>query len=220
MPITPPWLKNHLRANKPPPRGVLAKGKVKPPPKSLPDGQHDKVQKRKKRAKEISEQRGSRDGMLALEVAVEDEPNHSMKLKYEEFARQFLVDFSQTRTAVRMGYSKDHAANIGNAIFWHPYTQSYLVKLIREVEEHTIVCRNEVLAGLLREAHNFNVDANSASRIKAWTEIGKILGMYVQRVELSANSSGVMEVPMVADANQWETFAQASQGKLMEAVRQ
>lgn len=219
MSVTPPWLKNHLKATPPPPRGVVAKGKAKPPPKNGSE-QHAKVQERKKRAKEISEQRGSRDGMIALEVAVEDEPNHSMKLKYEEFARQFLVDFSQTRTAVRMGYSKDNAASIGNSMFWHPYTQSFLVQLIRQVEEHTIVCRNEVLAGLLREAHNFNVDANSSSRIKAWTEIGKILGMYIQRVELSANSSGVMEVPMVSDSNQWEQFAQQSQGKLLEAVRQ
>lgn len=216
MAITPPWLKGQLRKQAKT-RGVVASGKATAPPNL---GQHEKVQNRKKRAKAIAEQRGTREGMLGLEVAIEDEPSHSMKLKYEEFARQFLVDFSQTRTAVRMGYAKDCAPQIGNAIFWQPYTQAYLVKLIREIEEHTIVCRNEVLAGLLREAHNFNVDANSASRIKAWTEIGKILGMFVQRVELSANSSGVMEVPMVADANQWEQFAQMSQSKLLEAVRQ
>lgn len=216
MSLVPPWLKNHLKQNPPPPRGVVASGKASAPPLQ---GQYEAASAKKKRAKEISDQRGSRDGMLALEVAIEDEPSHSMKLKYEEFARQFLVDFSQTRTAVRMGYSKDSAANVGNAMFWQPYTQAYLVKLIREIEEHTIVGRNEVLAGLLREAHNFNADANSGSRIKAWSEIGKILGMYVQRVEISANSSGVMEVPMVADANQWESLAQQSQGKLMEAVR-
>lgn len=214
MPVTPDWLKAHQRRNAPDARGVVASGKANTPPVM-----HEQIKERKKRAKAIADQRGNRDGMIGLEVAIEDEPNHSMKLKYEEFARQFLVDFSQTRTAVRMGYSKDSAANIGNALFWHPYTQSYLVKLIREVEEHTIVCRNEVLAGLLREAHNFNIDANSSSRIKAWSEIGKILGMYIQRVELSANSSGVMEVPMVTDTTQWESLAQASQGKLLEAVR-
>jgi predicted DNA-binding protein (UPF0251 family) len=216
---TPPWLKNHLKKHPPAPRGVLASGKAAPLPT---DGSQaaEKQRSRKKRARQISEQRGTRDGMLSLEVAVEDEPSHSMKMKYEEFARMYLVDFSQTRAAVRMGYSRTSAANLGNDMFWQPYTQAYLVKLIREIEEHTIVGRNEVLAGLLREAHNLGADANSSSRIKAWSEIGKILGMYVQRVELSANSSGVMEVPMVADSNQWEQFAQASQTKLMEVVRQ
>lgn len=141
------------------------------------------------------------------------------KLNCEAFARQYIIDFNQKRAAVRMGYSETAANTMGNSIFWHSYTQAYLVALIRGMEETTIVGRNEVLAGLLREAHSYGMDSSSATRIMAWKEIAKILGMYVARIEISANSSGVMEVPLVRDVNEWEQISAVSQGLLMEAAR-
>lgn len=158
-------------------------------------------------------------GVTVMLPAVDVEPTTHDKLRLEEFARQYIIDFNQTRAAARMGYAEGSAAQAGNQMFWKPYTQAYLVALIRGIEERTIVGRNEVLAGLLREANNFGMDADSSSRIKAWTEIGKILGMYVARVEIAANSSGVMEVPISRNVNEWEVLASGSQAMLMEAAR-
>jgi hypothetical protein len=145
-------------------------------------------------------------------------PVHT-KLNCEAFARQYIIDFNQKRAAIRMGYDEQSANVMGNHLFWHSYTQAYLVALIRGMEETTIVGRNEVLAGLLREAHAYGMDASSATRIAAWKEIAKILGMYVARIEISQNSSGVMEVPLVRDVNEWEQISAVSQGMLMEAAR-
>lgn len=145
-------------------------------------------------------------------------PLHT-KLTLETFARQYIVDFNQKRAALRMGYTELLAGTQGHKLFWHPYTQAYLVALIRGLEEHTIVGRNDVLAGLLREAHAYGGDSSSMTRIAAWKEIAKILGMYVAKIEISQNSSGVMEVPLVRDVNEWEQIASVSQGLLMEAAK-
>lgn len=147
-----------------------------------------------------------------------DWPLH-VKLNCEAFARQYIIDFNQKRAAIRMGYPETTANTMGGKLFWHSYTQAYLVALIRGMEETCIVGRNEVLAGLLREAHSYGPDSSSATRIMAWKEIAKILGMYIARVEISANSSGVMTVPLVRDVNEWEQISQVSQGMLMEAAR-
>lgn len=151
---------------------------------------------------------------------VDKEPSLPVKLKLEEFARQYIIDFNQTRAAVRLGYDMKYAAQYGNEMFWRPYTQAFLTHLIRTMEETTIVGRNEVLAGLLREANRYDQDATSNSRIAAWAAIGKILGMFINRIEISANSSGVMEVPMVTDSNQWESVAAGSQNELMKQIRE
>lgn len=151
--------------------------------------------------------------------AIDEEPSQTEKLRYEEFARQYLLDHNQKRAAVRMGYHVDRAADVGNRLFWKPYTQAYLTVLIRSLEERAIVGRNQVLSGLLAEANNYGPDATSMSRIVAWTTIGKILGMFIAKVEISANSSGVMEVPMVRSVSEWEALASGSQQNLLEAAR-
>ena len=151
--------------------------------------------------------------------AVEMEPTQGEKLRYEEFARQYIIDHNQTRAACRMGYPHEKASDVGNKLFWKPYTQAYLTVLIRSLEERAIVGRNQVLSGLLAEANNYGPDATSMSRIMAWKTIGQILGMFIAKVEISANSSGVMEVPMVRSVNEWEALASGSQQGLLEAAR-
>jgi len=150
---------------------------------------------------------------------LEKEPSQQDKMRCEEFARQYIIDFNQRRAAMRMGYGESVAARYGGEWFWKPYTQAYLVSLIRNIEERCLVCRNEVIAGLLREANRYDEDASSTSRISAWREIGRILGMYINRIELSANSSGVMEVPLVANSEQWESVAIDAQTSLMKGIR-
>lgn len=211
---TPSWLKNYQR-------GLVGASGDGAKNHAKDDRGNAKAESSKARRRDAVN-RGHSAETMSLDPTDDTllaEPPVAKKLQYEEFARSFLIDFNQTRAAIRMGYPKSSASVNGSYMFWQPFTQAYLVQLIRSLEEHTIVTRNEVLTGLLREAHRFDMDASSASRISAWREIGKILGMYVQRIELSANSSGVMEVPMVSGADQWETLAVGSQTKLLEAVR-
>lgn len=151
---------------------------------------------------------------------VDKELSNQDKMLLEAFARQYIIDFNQRRAAIRMGYPETIASKQGGVMFWKPYTQAYLVSLIRNIEESCIVSRNEVLAGLLREANRFDEDASSGSRIAAWREIGRIMGMYINRIEISANSSGVMEVPIVRSSEEWEAVASGSQTELMRQVRQ
>lgn len=190
--ITPPWLKNAgvATTTAPPP------GAARLPNPYVPDRE------------------------LTILPVVDKPLSQQDKMKCEEFCRQYIIDFNQRRSALRMGYSDEIASKIGNQLFWLPYTQAYLVSLIRNLEERCIVGRNEVLAGLLREANRFDVDASSSSRIAAWREIGRILGMYVNRIEISANSSGVMEVPMAPNSEAWEAVAAGAQTELMRQVRQ
>lgn len=230
MAVTPPWLKAAAKQVPVPtcaqngPAASVPLWATKPTPKiprEGPKGSHQDLKGNRKKAKGVASAATVEGTCITAMPALDvEEPSTAMKVKFEEFARLFLIDFNMTKTAIRMGYSQRSAAVLGNRMFWHPYTQIYLSKLIRETEEHALVNRNQVLAGLLREANNFNVDASSSSRISAWREIGKILGMYIQRVEISANSSGVMEVPLVANVDQWEAAASLAQSNLLEMARE
>jgi len=113
------------------------------------------------------------------------------RLKYEAFAREYLVDFNLTNAAIRMGMSEDgssgrgYPASIGNRWFHHPHTQRYLVELLSKIEDEALIDRKSVIHGLLKEANCEGTDARErAIRIAAWREIGKLCGMYVVRTEI------------------------------------
>lgn len=143
-----------------------------------------------------------------------------MILRRERFLLEYVKDFHGTNAALRIGIPKVSAAKQASEMLSEPYCQKRLQDLIDEMKEETIVTRNRVLAGLLREANGYFGVLSHGARVQAWARLAKILGM--EKTEVNTNvtvNGGVMVVPMAASLEEWEKTSAVSQEKLKQDVR-
>lgn len=188
-------------------------------PKSIADPNKEKRSKRQYQLKPSEEH--AADACEAF-TAIE-QTSDVMKKRLEAFCREYIIDWNMQKAFVRLGKSRESAKSNASKWFWHPYTQTYLVHLCRSIEERCLVTRNDVLAGLLKEANNYGMDASSATRIMAWNSIAKIMGMLIPRLDINVAASGVMRTPygssQIVDVDSWESQASSEQDALKQTVR-
>lgn len=70
---------------------------------------------------------------------------HSLRNKQIQFCVEYLVDFNATAAAVRSGYSKNSAAEIGHENLKKPQIQAYLSKLRDETARTSAVTLERTL---------------------------------------------------------------------------
>lgn len=141
----------------------------------------------------------------------------STLFRRERFIQEYIKDFNAKRAAIRIGCSQATAGQQGYGILNEPYVQRRLLEVLAEIEEDSLVTRNDVIAGLLKEAHTAESDA---ARVAAWGKLAKIKGMEIDVVQGQLNHiHRVMEVPGVGKIGDWEEAAEVSQQALKEDVR-
>lgn len=156
-------------------------------------------------------------------AAMEPELNQREKDLRNLFVNEYLVDYNPIEAAQRCGFqyafAKDYAIKFLN--------ESYVQRRIKELE-HTKppapkqleeYNKERVIAGLMREAHN--VMTTGSCRVAALSTLAKIYGMD-KTPELKpdhTHKGGVLMVPAIANLDDWEQVAQASQAKLVADVR-
>lgn len=185
--------------------------RIRPPWEAL-DGKG----RRRKAAPPVPTVEGISDAELNFEIEA-DWPHIQPRTKAARrvFLAEFLKDFNGTNAALRTGYCTEKNAR-NSACRWlaEPFTQWLLDRMLTELKEDAIVTRREVLAGLKREAFN-NEPGASASRVKAWSTLGKLLGMEVTKLEGNVTvSAKVMTVPLATTPEEFEAVAMFRQAKL------
>lgn len=148
--------------------------------------------------------------------------NEQSKYLRQRFCREYIKDFNAGSAVLRMGYNwSTGAAQKGWAYLQEPYTQHFLAKLMREVDEKCIVDRNTVILGLLREANTYGEEASHSARISAFRSLAKILGMEITKIEGSMNvDGGVMAVPFTGNLDEWEASCKLEQAKLKKRAKE
>lgn len=133
------------------------------------------------------------------------------------FVLEYLKDFNATTALLRMGQEGtiQYVRKKGSEYLREPYVQQLIAEHIREAKEDTIVTRAEVLHGLKKEAYNA---PEATVRVTAWSNIGKMLGMFVEKKELKVTGSGVMLVPASASPEEWEAATANAQEQLKQAA--
>lgn len=145
-----------------------------------------------------------------------------MKFRRQQFCREYIKDFNAGAAVQRMGYLWGAGApQKGWAYLQEPYTQHFLAKLMREIDEKSIIDRNTVILGLLREANTYGEEASHSARISAFRSLAKILGMEITKVEGSMNvDGGVMAVPFSGSLEEWEANCKSAQANLKKKARE
>lgn len=131
------------------------------------------------------------------------------------FVYEYLKDFNASKAVLRMGFQIKSFAKKGSEFLREPYVQQLIDEHLDNAKEDTIVQRSRIMAGLLAEATNA---PEAATRVAAWTQLGKISGMYIERKEVKVQGSGVMILPSTGTPDEWEAAASAAQAQLKEAV--
>lgn len=144
------------------------------------------------------------------------------KLLRNLFVNEYLVDFDAIAAAQRCGFqasfAKDYAIKFMN--------ESYTRKRIEEVKHTKIDTRASeeydkarVKAVLMKEAHNQYT--TGAARVAAAAKLAVILGMDkpAETTNTHVHKGGVLMVPAIANLDDWEAIATASQAKLVSDAR-
>jgi hypothetical protein len=143
-------------------------------------------------------------------------------VKAQAFAQQYLIDFNATAASQRaFGITTiNYAAKVGSTFLAHPFTVSAIQRYMATIDEKTIVTRNRVLFGLLREAEYYGHGATHAARVAAWGKLAKIVGLELPPEDPNAQKdTGVMTIGPAKSPDAWEAVAKGQQEGLKRDVR-
>lgn len=97
--------------------------------------------------------------------------------------------------------------------------------IVVNFDEHELLTRDRVLAGLFIEASDRYGPTSGASRVSAWSKLAQLIGLEAEAKrtddftkELQA-PGGVLMVPFASSIEQWEQAAVAQQAQLKADVR-
>jgi hypothetical protein len=155
-------------------------------------------------------------------AAMEPEPTARDKALYDLFAEEFLVDGDPIMAAYRCGFMDGFAKEWGERLFRKAYVQKR-IKQLRDIipdEKTEATYLKRVVINTLRETAT-NKYAKDSARVQAAAQLKQILGMDapVKSTQEITHKGGVIMVPAIANIDDWEAAAQASQGALAEASR-
>lgn len=119
--------------------------------------------------------------------------------KQKAFCQEYMVDLNATQAAIRAGYSKKTAKDIGCENLAKPAIADYIAKLMAKRAEKTEVTADYVLSGIKRLARRCMQEEvikhrngtalgfrfQPAAATKAYELLGRSIGMFVDRKEIS-----------------------------------
>jgi phage terminase small subunit len=109
--------------------------------------------------------------------------------KQERFVAEYLIDLNGTKAAIRAGYSSRTANEQAARLLAKDSISEVLGMARNAISERTELTQDEVIAGLRFEATNTGDGSSHSARVAAWTQLGKHLGMFRDKVEHSGNLS-------------------------------
>ena len=101
------------------------------------------------------------------------------------FVQQYLVDLNATQAAIRAGYSEKTAGRTAHENLKKPEIAQAIQEAQAERAERLEVTQDDVVRGLHKEATLEGEGSSHSARVAAWAHLGKHLGMFTEKVELS-----------------------------------
>jgi hypothetical protein len=98
--------------------------------------------------------------------------------KNKRFIEEYVIDFNATRAAINAGYSEKTARSIGCELLTKPDIRSAIKQQLEKLSADSYVSREVILTGLLKEAMGTGENSTPASRVNAWSQLGKLSGLY------------------------------------------
>lgn len=126
-----------------------------------------------------------------------------MTAKQQRFCDEYLIDLNATQAAIRAGYSKKTARQIGQENLTKLDIKEYIEKRMAEKEKELIADQDEVmryLSAVMRREHKESVVVTLQNKTEKWVkdeETGKL-----KKQTITEESPAVVEIPAkLSDAN-------------------
>lgn len=155
-------------------------------------------------------------------AAMEPELTERERALRDLFVNEYLVDYHPVLAAQRCGFqvsfAKDYAVKFMN--------EAYVQKRIKALEHAEVegdaldkYDKKRVRAILMKEA--LDPTSTGSARVSAAAKLVAVLGMDapVKTINENVNKGGVLMVPAIANLDDWQAIAQASQAKLVADAR-
>jgi phage terminase small subunit len=113
----------------------------------------------------------------------------SLTPKQQRFVDEYLIDLNATQAAIRAGYAPKAAYATGHENLKKPQIASEIARRQDVRSQQVGVTAEMVLDGLLGEAKATGEGTSHAARVAAWTQLGKHLGMFRDKVEHSGTTT-------------------------------
>lgn len=160
-------------------------------------------------------------GFWATEAMAQDLSGKEKELR-DKFVDEYLLDFDQTAAAIRIGFSASFAQTYAEKFMTEPYVRKRIAEMQTALAEddklEADLDRRRIRAALMREAHYRGPGSSHAARVSALAKLASIRDMDAPTKIKSevALRGGVMMVPGIANLEEWEKAAQASQTDLQK----
>lgn len=156
------------------------------------------------------------------EEAMAQELSPKEKELRDKFVSEYMIDFDQTAAAIRIGFSASFAQTYAEKFMTEPYVRKQIALMQTALSEddklEADLDRRRIRAALMREAHYRGPGSSHAARVSALAKLASIRDMDAPtkiKSEMTMRG-GVMMVPGIANLDEWEKAAQASQGDLQK----
>lgn len=126
--------------------------------------------------------------------------------KQQRFCDEYLLDLNATQAAIRAGYSEKTAKQIGSENLSKPDVNAYLLERMKAREQRTQITQDMVLRDIdtikadamsKMADRDGNVSMNShQAALKACELLGKHLGMFKDKVELTGADGGPLNLSL------------------------
>lgn len=114
--------------------------------------------------------------------------------KQQRFTEEYMIDCNASAAALRAGYSRKA---YGRELMQKEHIQQEISAKMNELQVRTKLEVDDVIEGLLYEAHNAESDG---ARVRAWYILGKHLNMFTESVRHYAdNVQVIVEYPPAED---------------------
>lgn len=149
------------------------------------------------------------------------------KLIRAKFVHEYVKDYNPLLALLRIGYTELWAEKFAIEFMREAYTLNLISDARRKAESpledknSAKEVRREVISSLRKEMVYMGPGASQAARVAAASKLAQLLEMEpAKKVDLNANvRGGVMKVPGIAKAGEWEDAGRESQQKLINDVR-
>ena len=131
----------------------------------------------------------------AIETIETYEPinRHGLTRKQERFCREYIIDHNATQAAIRTGYSKDSARQIGSENLSKPVIEKRIQLLEQKLGESVNITRAEIRKDL--QSIIDNPDAAYSVRLRAIELKGKMIGAFAGKDDGGDDDDMLMIAP-------------------------
>lgn len=160
------------------------------------------------------------------ELVMQPVLSQAEKALRDKFVDEYLLDFDSYAAALRVGFLKSVANEYASQFMEDVYVRQRIMQRQTQTEaspkEATKMRRRLTEMALLREANYRGEGASHSARVSA---LAKLASIYDMDAPLKTKSEithrgGVMMIPAIANLDDWEKAAQASQQQLVDEARQ